>query len=157
MRESARVAYTGTDWDGITLGDQGTVISADGSVNHVLWATGARTGQVVPVYDYDLSQIGGRSASAVLEDSLEVGSLTAFAAREVYDDGGEVAVLNQMVDHGHLAAFADIAERAISMVSSEIRQDPSMRAVLAQLDEEEGESVLRLASACLIRDAFGED
>jgi hypothetical protein len=39
-------------------------------------------------------------------------------------------------------------------VASRIRADASFRVVIADLDDDEAESVLRLASACLIRDAF---
>jgi hypothetical protein len=33
--------------------------------------------------------------------------------------------------------------------------DPSFRAVTGQLDYDEAEAVVRLASVCLMRDAFG--
>jgi hypothetical protein len=156
MREGSKVSYTGMDADGVSLGDQGRVLLTDGSRAEVLWHTGARINQVTVAAEFDLVVTGSR-ASDGLEDSLEVGGLVTFSARHAYDEGGEVAILNQMADAGHLAAFADIAEEALSMVASRLRQDASFRAVTAQLEEEEAEGVLRLASACLIRDAFSEE
>lgn len=156
VREGARVAYTGMDTDHVVLGDTGSVLAVEGSVAHVKWASGSATGAVVPVYAHDLSVVGGRVLEATLADSLEVGTLMAFSARRSFDEGGEVAVLNQMVAHGHMAFFSAIAEEALTLVTSRIRTEPSMRAVLADLDEEEGEGVLRLAAACLIRDAFDD-
>ena len=155
MREGSKVSYTGMDADGVTLGDQGRVLATDGSRAEVLWYTGARTNQVTVADGYDLVVTGSRVADS-LEDSLEVGGLVTFSARHTYDQGGEVALLNQMAEAGHLAAFADIAEDALNLVASRLRHDASFRAVTAQLDEEEAEGVLRLASSCLIRDAFGD-
>lgn len=155
MREGSKVSYTGMDADGVSLGDQGAVLAASGPRAEVMWYTGSRTNQVTIVDEFDLVVTGSRVSDG-LEDSLEVGGLVTFSARHAYDEGGEVAILNQMADAGHLAAFADIAEEALSMVAARLRQDASFRAVTAQLDEEEAEGVLRLASSCLIRDAFGD-
>lgn len=157
MREGTKVSYTGMDEGGLSMGDQGRVLSSAGAVTHVMWSTGSLAHQVTPVYDHDLASLGSQQAvSDALEDSLDVGGLMSFSARRAFDVGGEVAVLNEMAEAGHLASFSQIAEEAITHVAARIRQDASFRAVAADLDEEEAESVLRLASACLIRDAFGE-
>lgn len=153
--EGAVVAYTGLSEGDLCSGDQGRVLSLSGPVAHVLWTTGSFVDQVVPVYDSDLASLASMDDS--LSDSLEVGSLATFSARQVYDAGGEVAVLNEMAEAGSLATFASIAEDALSLVASRIRCDPSFHLAVAELDEDEAESVLRLASVCLVRDAFGLD
>lgn len=157
LHEGSKVSYTGVDMAGHALGDQGRVMAVSDSVAHVAWDTGHLAGQVVPVYDYDLVSLSARHAvSDALEDSLEVGGLVSFSVRRTYDTGGATAVLNEMAESGHLASFSSIAEQALGQVAHAIRHDASFRAVSADLDEEEAENVLRLASACLIRDAFGD-
>jgi hypothetical protein len=158
VREGASVSYTGVDGEYLATGDQGRVLSVSDTVAHVLWATGSCVGQVSAAYDQDLLSLGsGGGADDALDDCLEVGGLVTFSARQAYDGGGEVAVLDQMAEAGHLAMFADVAQDALALVASRIRSDASFRAVVADLDEDEAESVLRLASACLVRDAFSTD
>jgi hypothetical protein len=153
FRPGQVVAYTGYDTPDLSLGDTGKVIISEAGVSHVKWAQNEQT---LPVHDYSLSPQTASGVTAMLDDSTTVGGLVSFAVRETYDDGGETAVLNAMIDGGHLGAFASIAEEALGKVMSSIRLDPSFRAVLANLDEEEGESLLRLAGMCLMRDAFDE-
>lgn len=152
MNEGQRVTYVGYDTAEVQQGAQGQLLAyATRDTGHVLW----ESGQASLVDLADLTPARQVTAS-VLDDSLEVGGLSTFAVRQVYETQGEAGVLNAMASSGHLAAFGPIAEEALTLVSSRIRQDPSFREVLAYLDEEEGEAVLRLASACLIRDAFGD-
>lgn len=155
--EGSAVSYTGLDGDDLCQGDQGRVLSVSGPVVHVMWSTGAYLGDVLPVYESDLVSLAAIDDSDPLTDSLEVGSLSTFSARQAYDSGGEVAVLNEMAEAGNLAVFASIAEDALSLVASRIRCDPAFHLAVAELDEDEAESVLRLASVCLVRDAFGLD
>lgn len=153
MREGQVVAFTGYGGhEGQTLGDLGRVVSVDGNVVAVHW----ENGKVASVYDHDLA-IQSRGGMTSLDDSLDVGGLVTFAAREAFDVNGPVGVVNALASGGHMAAFADIAEEALDLVASRVRSDPSIRAVTAQLDDEEGEAVIRLASAALIRDAYGEE
>lgn len=157
IRESAKVTFTGADGEGPTLGDQGRVLSADGGVCHVLWSTGAVAHQVTAHYESSLALAGRQVTDHGLEDSLEVGGLVTFSARNIFDTGGSPAVVNQMAEMGHLGSFRDIAEEAIALVAARVRQDPSVRAVTSALEDDEAEDVVRLASACLIRDSFGGD
>jgi hypothetical protein len=154
LREGSRVSYVGPPSDRLAMGDQGRLLSVSGSVGHVMWESGACQGQTSAHYDIDLATTGSQGVQASIEDSLEVGGLVTFAVRDAYDTGGEVGVLNALAESGHLASFGDIAEEALTLVSTRIRRDASFQAVLADLDPEEAEGVLRLASACLIRDAF---
>lgn len=153
MIEGQSVQFAAPDFDGVAQGDHGRLLVLDQHTAHVLWTTGSRAGQATMVDAADLT--GTRVVASGLEDSLEMGGLTSFAVRETYETQGEAGVLNAMAQVGHLAAFADIAEEALVTVASRIRHDPSFREVLSHLDDEAGESLLRLATACLLRDAFG--
>lgn len=155
LREGQVVAYTGyRSRDGEQLGDTGRLISVDpdNGVIGVHWDSG----RITSCYDHEVAA-QSRGAFASLDDSLDVGGLVTFAARDAYDEGGSPGVVNALVDGGHLATFQDIAEEALALVASRVRSDPSIRAVTAQLDDEEGEAVVRLASAALIRDAFSDE
>ena len=158
LREGQEVAYTGPANEGLILGDHGRLLVLSSGSGHVSWETGSLQGQITPVALYDLAP--ARSVMTVqsdLDDSLEVAGIALVAARDLYDADGELGVINAMAESGHLAAFQDIAEDALALVASRIRHDVSFREVLAQLDEEEGERVIRLASASLIHDAFGSE
>lgn len=154
MHEGQRVTYIGPEAEGGLLpGETGKLLMmASSNSAHVQMGNGA----VYLVMTDDLVEARKQAVRDPLDDSLEVGSISVFAARQVYDIEGAEGVVNQMADYGHLASFSEIAEEAISMVASRIRQDVSFREVLSSLDEEEGEAVLRVASAALIRDAFGD-
>lgn len=157
MREGVKVAYMGAETDGLAVGDQGRVIMVDGPVCHVLWSTGTKAHQASAHYESSLAVFSAVGVDASLDDSLDVGGLVTFSARNSFDTGGSMQVVAEMADAGHLASFADIAEEALSLVAARVRQDPSFRMVAADLDEEEAEQVVRYASACLIRDAFGSE
>ncbi len=156
IREGAKVAYTGPETDGLIVGDKGRVVLADGNVFHVLWSTGAMQHQSTPHYEGSLVTYSAIS-NDMLDDSLDLGGLSTFSARKSFDAGGEAQVVAEMNEEGHLASFADIAEEALVMVAARVRQDPSFRVVASELDEEEADGVVRYASACLIRDAFGSE
>lgn len=157
MRDGQKVSYVGIDQEGLALGDRGEVISASASASHVMWTSGSRQGALMLVDNLDITPVG-RIKTAVaedgLEDSLEVGNLDVTAAREVFDESGEIGLLNAMSEQGHLASFAAIAEEAAALISTRIRNDPSFRAVAAHLDDEEADRLVSLATAVLARDAF---
>lgn len=155
MHEGDKVTYVGPGNEYIAPGTEGRILMLASATSAHLQVT---SGAVLLVETDDLAPLGRTASRDILADSLEVGGLSTFAVRQTFDEEGETGVLNAMASLGHLAAFVEIAEEAIVLVSSRIRTDPSFREVLAHLDEEEGEAVLRLASACLIRDAFdGEE
>jgi hypothetical protein len=158
LREGQKVAYTGYATSELNLGDEGRILLMSSNTAHISFENGISAGQIVPVALHDLSPLQSTSSiDTDLNDSLETSGLTAFAVRDVYDMGGETAILNAMHESGHLAAFQDIAEDALILVASLIRRDPSFIEVLSQLDEEEADSVVRTAASVLIRDAFYED
>lgn len=160
MRDGQRVSYIGDGRGGLALGDKGQVLIGEGQTSHVLWATGSHKGDVTLNDDYDLTPVGKGQTVASFDpdqdDCLEVGGLSTTAVRDLYDADGEAGVLNWMVNAGHTASFQAIAEEAHSYIAARLRQDTSFQAVASNLDEDEHESVIRLAASVLLRDAFGE-
>lgn len=157
IREGSTVVYTGLVLDNTpALGDAGTVIALDpvSHTAHVMWSEGARAYCTDPMYLHSLAAKGRNDDG--LDDSLEVGQLS-FSARKVFDSEGPEMLVSAMSEFGHLGSFATYAEEAVALVASRIRSDPEFRAVIAELDEDEAETVFRTASICLIRDAFQED
>lgn len=140
------------------MGERGKVLGAGPTASHVLFTTGAVAQQILLVDNFDLAPLGKVATTDGLDDCLEVSDgLSASAARQAFDLGGEVGLLNQMAEDGYLATFAAIAEDAYEFIAGRVRQDPAFRAVTAQLDEDEGDALVRLASHVLLRDAFGVD
>lgn len=160
MRDGQRVSYIGDGRDGLSLGDKGQVLIGEDVTSHVLWSTGTRKGDVTLNDDYDLTPLGKGQTTAAFDpdqdDCLEVGGLSTTAVRDLYDADGEAGVLNWMVNAGHTAGFQGVAEEAHAFIAARLRQDPSFQIVASNLDEDEHESVIRLAASVLLRDAFGE-
>lgn len=159
MHEGQHVIYVGEEREGIRPGDQGRILmTASATAMHVQWETGDRASSVYLVDSGDLSVRGHVSsllpqAEADDADSLEYQSLSSFAARRSYDSGGEVGLLEDMAAMGHLECFGGLAEEVCDFVAGRLRTDPAFRSVLSQLDEPEGESLLRIACVALLRDA----
>lgn len=158
IHDGRKVSFVGDPSpDGLAIGDTGKVIAGQGEISHVMWDSGRRTGSVTVEADEDLVvQASPRTTAATLDDSLDDGSLVTVSVRETYDDGGDVALLNALASAGHLSTMQSYAEEAQALIASRIRTDPSFREVLAQLDPEEGDSLVGLASAVLLRDAFSD-
>lgn len=155
--EGAQVSWVGPESDGYEVGDTGSLLAfSSASYAHVSWATGLNAGQTDLVSIDDLST-GHVASRDLLADSLDEGGLVSFSARQVMDTEGEAGVLNTMASMGHLTAFSSIAEDVLNQVTAKIRQDPSFRAVMAQLDDEEADALVRLATTCLVRDAFTDE
>lgn len=157
--DGCRVTYTGLGDNGLAFDDQGLVLVASDGGAHVHWKTGALADQVTLVDARDLVMLGSRpqAVEAALDDSLEVSGLGTFTARQIFDEGGSEALLNVMVDAGHLSSFGSIAEEALTLVVGRIRSADAIRQVVCHLDDAEADEVVRLAAAALIRDAFNPD
>jgi hypothetical protein len=155
IAEGSLVTYVGDGIGrdaGLYLEDQGKVVSSTPTHSHVSWRSGALKGSIVLVSNNDL--VVARTAST-MDDSLD-GPLVATAVQQTYEEGGARRLLSALIQEGHTAGFAAIADEVISLVASRIRQDPSFRAVLAQLDNDAGDDLISLASVSLLRDAFRE-
>lgn len=156
IHDGSRVEYTGPDDGPLKTGDQGSVLAASGHAAHVQWRTGTLQGQVHLYDTADLRPLTPRQGAIedALDDSLDVSGLGTFTARQLYDETGPTGLLNAMADAGKLAAFQDIAEEALALVSNRLRTSASFTALAAHLDDDEADQMVRLASAALIRDAF---
>jgi len=158
LYDGCPVVYTGVT-DNL-LGAQGVVLIVDGRSAHVQWKTGSVAATSVSLVDAgDLEPLESRhgAVEAALDDSLEVAGLGTFTARQIFDDGGAEAVLNAMVDSGHLASFTPIAEEALELVMGRLRTSAALQGVTSHLEPEDAEELLRTAAAVLIRDAFTQD
>lgn len=160
LHDGQLVSYAGADGhEEAFVGDRGKVLVADGELSHVMWSTGSRAGEVTLTPNEVLVASAGYEVTVEgsLDDSLELGGIVSFSSRQVWDESGPVGLLNAMVENGHLASFLDIAEDALGLVVHRIRHDASFRAMAAELDEDEAETLVRTAAAALIRDAFAAD
>lgn len=152
--EGEVVAYAGEGDDGLAVDDRGKVLSAAGSGSHVMWSTGQRAGEITLTSNMDLIAL---RRPAVRDDSFESSGIVAFAVRDTYDRRGEAGLVNALIEEGHFATLVPVAEEALQLVSSRLREDPSMREVLGQLDPEEGAEFIYLAASVLLRDSFGAE
>ena len=159
LYDGCRVAYTGMADGPLHTDDQGAVLVLDGHSAHVQWKTGSAAGSVSLVDSDDLTPLESRrgAVEAALDDSLEVAGLGTFTARQIFDEGGAEALLNAMVESGHLAAFTAIAEEALALVTGRLRTSAALHGVTSHLEEAEAEELVRTAAAALIRDAFSPD
>jgi len=160
--EGQAVSYVGDGQRGLPLGAHGRLLAfANKTAGHVQWLDGPLRGQVtVHELGSEVLPASKKYTAAVqdgLEDSLEVGPVAHTSARTVYDTEGSVGVLTMLASTGCLANFEAIADDAHAYVQGRIRQEASVREVLAQLDEEEASELVSLASRVLLQDAFGPD
>lgn len=148
--DGARVAYAGEEGDGLSVDDRGRVLVAGMTGSHVLWQSGGLSGQITLTANHELTVLHGARPC----DSLDSGGLVAFAVREVYDQGGDAGLLNALNDEGHLATLGSLAEEALGLVAARLREDPSFKEVLAQLDPDDGAEFVAFAASVVLRDAF---
>lgn len=155
--EGSQVTHIGT---GELFGHTGKLLARAGHGGHVKWASGPQLGCVTMVDIDDLvpARVATRSATErdELEDSLDVGGLSFSAVQHMQAIEGTVGVLHFAANSGYLTNFADIAEDVFLHTAGQLRQDPAFREVLAQLDENDGDALVQLATRSLLRDAFGD-
>lgn len=155
LPEGSRVTYVGDGHDGRSLSDRGQLLAKSVRTGHVKWDDGAITLH----YLADLALTRAPRTAVVRDefaDSLEVGTLQLTGMRRVLDEEGELGVLNVLASAGHLTGFSGIAEETFAFVQQQIRRDASMHEVIAQLDDDEADGVVRLAAQVLLRDAFAQ-
>lgn len=156
ITDGARVRYTGTEDGPLHHDDQGSILVTSGHAAHVQWRTGTLAGQVTLHDTADLEPLTPRQGAVedALDDSLDVAGLGTFTARQIYDENGPSGLLNAMADAGKLAAFQDIAEDALALITERLRTSTAFTALAAHLDDDEADQMIHLASVALIRDAF---
>lgn len=151
--DGQQVAYAGDGDDGLLPDDRGEVLSAGSTGSHVKWRTGAQAGRITLTANFDLVPMGGARISY---DDFESGSLVTFAVKETFEHRGAIGLLNALNDEGHLASLEALAEEALALVARKLRDDPSIREVLAHLDDDDGSEFVSFTATCLMRDAFKE-
>lgn len=155
--EGMRVSYIGDGSDGRILGERGQILAITGRAAHVKWADSSIT--LVDLNDLGKLATPTRTAAVTpvddLADSLEVGPVVAVGMRGVFEAEGSGGVLRALAATGQLSRFASIAEDVRTFTERQVREDPDVRRVTAQLDPEEGDELVSVATLALLRDAFG--
>lgn len=162
LREGSHVSCVGDGRNGRALGERGQILAITGRSAHVKWADRSIT--LEDLDDLALLRSGfgaARATAAVVEpdddlaDSLDVGPIQAAGMRGVYEAEGGFGVLSALASTGQLSGFASIAEETRLFAEARVRQDPDLARVAAQLDPEEADELVSLATASLLRDVFG--
>jgi hypothetical protein len=158
LHEGSRVSYVGDGSDGRTLGEHGRLLTLSHSHANVQWDDGKVTPHYIDfLAPLSWSQPRTAALSDGLEDSLDVGTLHTKGVLSAFDAEGSAGALNHLSTTGALSAFGEIAEEARIFVASRLRQDPAFREAIAQLDDEEREDIIGLASHVLLRDSFSDE
>ncbi len=151
--EGQRVSYLGDPGNGLDIGDEGLVVAAGNTASHVKWLSGARTGTFDEVPHHRLTA----TASGVPDIDALHGRLVNLPIKSIASSHGPMGLLRALNEAGHLGNFDSVAEEALRYVSSLVRQDPSISEVLGQLEFDDAEEFVALASITLLKDAFGRD
>lgn len=158
MYDGQGVTYAGSPRELLSPGDEGKILAISPTYAHVKWATGAARNQVTICDPDDLVSSARRDeVTASLDDSLEFGGVTVTSAVEDFEEDGALGVVASLSERGYLAPMSDAADEAIALVSARVRQDQGVRQVLAGLDDDSGELVIRQAAAVILREALQDD
>jgi hypothetical protein len=151
--EGSKVSYVGPEVDGYAIGDHAVVLASGRTHSHFSFRTGEHEGTIHYLANSDFVQPTAHTASA-WDEALETDT-PAIAVRAAYDAGGPKRVVRELRSNGHLAAMEQIGDEAIQLVAARLRQDPSVLAVLAQLDAEEGSGFVSYAAVQVLRGVLG--
>lgn len=150
--EGSTVSYVGVPHRGLTVGDQGLLLAKAGRGAHVKWASGSVTLEDVD----DLEPIGARHVGTRdgLEDSLEVGVPAEVGLAHLCALRGPQAVLGA-IEAARPADLIDAIRDVRAFAHQRIAAAPTIQGVTAQLPDEEGSELVRLATSTLLQNAFG--
>lgn len=164
FHEGQLVTSIGDGSNGVPLGSHGKILAlASTAAGHVQWVSGGLSGHVQWIPELaDAVAPASRKVAAALtqqqdgwEDSLEVGPVSKTGAAHLMATGGPASVIQQLASAGAFADTGEVGEEAIAFVEARLRHSASLIAHLAELDEEDRETVLRLASRDLLAQACG--
>lgn len=164
FHEGQLVTSIGDGSDGVALGTHGKILALAGiQAGHVQWLSGPLAGMVhfVPSLDDALTPASRTVTAAYTtqqdgwEDSLEVGPVSKTGAAYLMATGGPGSVIQQLASSGAFADANDLGEEALAFVEARLRHSATLQPHLAELDEEDREVVLRLASRDLLAQACG--
>lgn len=150
--EGSAISYVGVPHRGIAVGDQGQILVMAGRGAHVKWASGGVTLEDVD----DLAPVTALHTAAHdgLEDSLEVGVPAAVGLAHLCALRGPQAVLGA-IEAVRPPDLTDAVRDVRSYARQRVATAPTIQAVTAQLTDEEGAELVRLATTTLLQDAFG--
>jgi hypothetical protein len=148
--DGSPVSFIGLPGSGLAIGDRGQVLCTTGRGAHVKWASGQRAGAVTLEDVDDLVP----AASDALDDSLEVGVPSHLGLAHLCALRGPDAVLTAIAST-HAQELAKVAREVRNYAEERVAASPGIGQVIAQLDEEEGAELVRLATIAIIRDTFG--
>jgi hypothetical protein len=154
IRDGARVAYIGQERDGLGIGDEGVVFKGEATYSHVKWTSGQHTAEIEMVRNDDLV-VDGSLANHPLTADFD-SPLVQINVQATYQRRGGLGLLQALHQDGHLSSFSQIAEEALALVASRLREDPSLIEVLARLDDEEGDDFIATATMVVLKDCFEE-
>lgn len=149
--DGQKVSYVGHEGEGTPkIGDLGQVVAVGNTASHVKWKTGSLKDEFREVDHMSIVPVAGQA-----EIDTFSGGLLAFSARDVHAARGTDGVVDALNEAGHLGSFEAIAEEALGLVASRIRNDPSIREAMAAIGDEAGEDLVATAAVRLLSDAFG--
>jgi hypothetical protein len=149
LYEGDSVSYVGDALDGIEPAQGKIMAFASAHAAHVMWTTGARTGQIDMVDVYDLMPCASEAA-------LASASLSATAVSRVYAAEGETGVVNYLASAKQIDTWPTIAKDTLEFVVGRLKADASMELPWEQLTPDQVEKVATLAATVLLRDSFSE-
>jgi hypothetical protein len=157
--DGSPVSFIGLPGSGLAIGDRGQVLCTTGRGAHVKWASGQRAGAVT-LEDVDDLVPAARhtavgSAAPAASDALdEVGVPSHLGLAHLCALRGPDAVLTAIAST-HAQELAKVAREVRNYAEERVAASPGIGQVIAQLDEEEGAELVRLATIAIIRDTFG--
>lgn len=179
LREGRMATYIG---EGENFGAEAEVLSLAPNSAWVRYVTGARTGELELVDDLDLTPLESRSRYAAatevksppvpvlpqpvmapvtasrdeLDDSLDVGLPMRVGAAAVQQTQGTLGVLTMLAHRGDLHRLSTVVDDALIMVANRIRNDSGVCQITSQLDEDDAENLVQMASLALLHSVFGD-
>ena len=143
--QGQRVAFIGPEDGGLEVGDTGQVVEAGNTGSQIRWTTGARKGVI------DLIAHTHIVPTAVSQGDDLNAPLVAFAAQDLCERSGPMAVVAALGRDGHLDNLDHLAETAVRLVAESLRNEPSIAEVTAQLDPVDAEELVTTAAVALLR------
>lgn len=116
--------------------------------------TGAKQNEILLLKTIDLVAPTAANTN-IVESAIWDTRLVTFAVAREYEEKGPKGLIRRLEAEGHLNT--DIGEKAITEASRSLRNDPSIREVMAELDSDDAEDFLSYAVKAVITEALQED
>lgn len=143
--EGQKVSYVG-DSQARSIGDVGTVVAAGHTASWVKWPDQS----MEEMAHFDISPV-----ATIHDPDVWSPPMNHTSVRETMRQRGVTGVLDDLNNQGQLASFEIIAADALALITSRIRTDPHIAAIVAELDADDADELVATATRSLIRDAYG--